>query len=91
MATGEAYCSYCMREGANMSIANLAFIVLIALMYGGFLLCGGFFWYLGWRGHNEGMSRAGDLTVFLGLCVDFVLLSSRQYFDWMEWLQIQLL
>ena len=74
-----------------MSIANLVFICLLAVMYGGFLMFGGMFWYLGWRGHNEGFSRVGDVTVFLGLCVDFILLSSRFYFNWMAWLQSQLL
>jgi hypothetical protein len=63
----------------------IAVLTVQAAVYGGPLLAGGLFWLHGWKSGSDGLSRAGDVTVLCGLCIDAALLTANWLFGWVDW------
>jgi len=66
--------------------ALIAAIAIQATVYAGPLLAGGLFWFHGWKSGCDGLSRAGDISVLVGLCVNAVLITANWLFGWVDWL-----
>ena len=61
-------------------------IVLLIVVYGGLIGIGGLYWFIGWVSQDTKVSKAGYRAVFVGLCVDAILITARLLFDWVGWL-----
>jgi len=64
--------------------ALIAALAVQVTLYGGPLLAGGLFWFHGWKSGCDELSRAGDVSVLVGLCVDAVLITANWLFSWVD-------
>ena len=65
-------------------------VAILVVLYSGLFIGGGLLWLVGWLRHHDRLAKIGEAVVFVGLCVDFVLLSTNWLFNWVGWLDARI-